>query len=280
MGGDDSKGTFQVETLQDGFGNGPANLRFRSSSELINQDEALAVARFQHHLHVGQVGRVGTQVVFNTLLVADVNEDVAEDAGMASFVHGHQHAALEHVLQQSDGFQADGLTSGVRTGNQQDAFLAGEDNVQGNHFLAVLGQRHLQQGMYRLEPVDNLLVFERGFQAFYLDAEQCLGTDKVNLGQEFVGLQDGGYLRTDRRREIGQDTDNLPPLFSLQFPDAVVGFHHFRRFDEHRLSGGRLVVYDTFDFPFHARGYRNDQAAVAHGGGYIFVDVSFRLGRP
>ena len=44
VGGDNSKGTFQVETLQDGFGNGPANLRFRSSSELINQDEALAVA--------------------------------------------------------------------------------------------------------------------------------------------------------------------------------------------------------------------------------------------
>lgn len=39
-------------------------------------------------------------------------------------------------------------------------------------------------------------------------------------------------------------------------------------------------MHDTFDFPFHARGYRNDQTAVAHGGGYIFVDVSFRLGRP
>lgn len=33
--------------------------------------------------------RIGTQVVFNTLLITNINKYVAEYTGMAPFVHGH-----------------------------------------------------------------------------------------------------------------------------------------------------------------------------------------------
>ena len=89
VSGNHAERTFQVEAFQYGFGNGTANLWLRTSSELIDKDEAFAVTCFQHHLHVGQMRRIGTQVVFNTLLVANINKYMAEDTGVAPFVHGH-----------------------------------------------------------------------------------------------------------------------------------------------------------------------------------------------
>ena len=104
--------------------------------------------------------RIGTQVVVNTLLVANINKYVAEDTGVTPFVHGYQHTALQHVLQQSHGFQADRFTTCVWSGNKQDALVACQDNVQRHYFLVMLGQRHLQKRVHSLKPVDNLLVLK------------------------------------------------------------------------------------------------------------------------
>ena len=51
--------------------------------------------------------RVGAQVVFDRLLVTDVNEYIAEYTGVTAFMHRDEQAALQHVLKQSYGFQAD-----------------------------------------------------------------------------------------------------------------------------------------------------------------------------
>ena len=55
VGGDDSECSFLVETFQNGFGNSTSNLRFRTSTELVNQDEASFVATLHHDFHIGQV---------------------------------------------------------------------------------------------------------------------------------------------------------------------------------------------------------------------------------
>jgi len=89
------------------------------------------------------MGRVGTQVVFDALFVTDVNEYAAEDSGMAPFVYGNEQTALEHVLQEADGLQADRLSTGVRSADEQDALPAVQFDVQWHHFLSVLGKREL-----------------------------------------------------------------------------------------------------------------------------------------
>ena len=76
-----------VETFQYRFGYCPANLRFGTTAELVNEDKAAFIAVLHHYLHIGQVRGVGAQVVFNGLFVADVNEYIAEYTGMAAFVH-------------------------------------------------------------------------------------------------------------------------------------------------------------------------------------------------
>ena len=83
-----------VESFQNSFRNGPANLGFCTASEFIDQNQAAFIATLHHDLHVRQVGRVSAQVVFNGLFVAYIDEDAAEQTGVAAFVHGYQHTAL------------------------------------------------------------------------------------------------------------------------------------------------------------------------------------------
>ena len=90
MGRDNSECLFLVESFQYGFGNGTTYLRFCSSTEFIYQNQTFFIARFHHYLHVGQMRRVSTQIIFNALLVADIDKDVAEYAGMAPFMHRDQ----------------------------------------------------------------------------------------------------------------------------------------------------------------------------------------------
>ena len=140
VGGDDPECPLLVETLQDRFGNGTADLWLGTSTEFIDQDEAAFVAVLHHDFHVGQVGRIGTEVVLDALFVTDVDEDTPEDTRMAAFVQRNQHPTLEHVLQEAHGFQTHRLTTGIRTGDYQDALLRIQFNIQGNHLLVVLRQ--------------------------------------------------------------------------------------------------------------------------------------------
>ena len=139
VGGDDSECSFLVETFQYGFGNSTSDLRLRTSTELVNQDEAPFVTALHHDFHIGQVRRVGTQIIFNRLLITNIDKDAAEYTGMTTFVQGNQHTALQHILQQTDCFQTDGLTSGIRSGYNKDTLFLIELYIQWYDFLSMFG---------------------------------------------------------------------------------------------------------------------------------------------
>ena len=69
-----------VELLQDGLGNGSANLRLGTAAHLVDKDESFLTSLREEQLHVLQVAAIGTQVVLDALLVADVNENVMVQA--------------------------------------------------------------------------------------------------------------------------------------------------------------------------------------------------------
>ena len=94
VGGDNSECPLLVEAFQNGFGDGTANLRFRAAAKFVDQDEAAFIAVFHHNLHIGQMRRVGTQVIFDGLLITDIDKDTAEYAGMTALVQRNQHTAL------------------------------------------------------------------------------------------------------------------------------------------------------------------------------------------
>ena len=268
---------FLVEAFQHGLGDGASDLRLRAPAELVYQDEASLIAVLHHDLHVGQVRGVGAEVVLDGLLVAYIYEDALEEARPA-VVQGDEQAALQHVLQQAHRLQAHGLAARVGARYDEDALLPVEGDVQGHHLLAVPGQGELEQGMDGRGPVYDLPVLQGGFQCLDVLCQQGLGADEVYLGQELVGQQhrrDGG---AQPGGEFRQDADDFAPFVAFQLADAVVGFHHFGRLDEHGLSAGRLIVHDASYLALQGGSHRDDQASVAHGGRHVLVHHAFRLG--
>ncbi len=79
----------------------------------------------------------------------------------------------------------------------------------------------------------------------------------------------GGYLF--------QYAYHLLALVVLEFTDAVIGLYHLSGLDKHRLTRCRLVVNDARYAALQSWGNRYNQTTVAHRGGNVFLNKSFRL---
>ena len=115
MGGDNSHHLTVVELLQYGLGYGASHLGFSAASHLIDQDKRFSTTTRQEEFHVLQVTAVGTQIVFDTLLVTDVDKDVSEKPHVRVISHGGQQSALHHILHHTHGLEAHRLAAGIRT---------------------------------------------------------------------------------------------------------------------------------------------------------------------
>ncbi len=102
--------------------------------------DGVTIGSLHHILHVQEVGRVGTQVVLQTLFVTDVYHDVLEDTRLGTLAHRDAQSALQHILKQSYGLQTYRLTSGVRTRDDEDALLLCQRDVEWHHLLVFLLQ--------------------------------------------------------------------------------------------------------------------------------------------
>ena len=78
MRGYDPKRARPAELFQHGFGNSPAQAGLGTGAEFINQHQALFTRQQQELLHGQQMRRVGREVVFDALLVADIQENILE----------------------------------------------------------------------------------------------------------------------------------------------------------------------------------------------------------
>ena len=77
---DDAESTFLHETPQYGLCDGTTNLGLRATTELIDEQQRGGVGTAHHLLHIQEVRTIGRELVFNALLVANINHDVLKDA--------------------------------------------------------------------------------------------------------------------------------------------------------------------------------------------------------
>ncbi len=104
--GDHAVGAHLVEAREHGFGDGAAGCRLGAAAEFVDQHERRGGGVREDLPHVLKVGAVGTQVVLQRLVVADVDEDAVEDQHLAHFGRGDEHTPLEHILEQTYGLEA------------------------------------------------------------------------------------------------------------------------------------------------------------------------------
>ena len=277
VGGDDAASPALHKFLQDGFGHRPTDLRFGAAAEFVDEQKAAGRAAAHHRLHVEEVGGVGGKVVFQTLFVADVDKDVVENPHDGIFACRHGHTALQHVLEQTYRFEADGLTTGIRPRDEEDAAALTEGDVERNHLFAVAFQTLLQERVARLHPVDAGGALELGHNGLKLLGEDGQCAQIVDMGEKLHRTQNRVDVRTDFARQDLEDADDFAPFGRFEFADAVVGIDHRRRFDKDGFARCALIVDDTLDFALQGRCHRNDQTAVAEGGRYVAVNVSVGL---
>ncbi len=105
MGGDDAVGPRAVEGFHHRFGNSAAKGWLGAGAKLVNQHQRALAGEEQKLLHRKQMRRVRTQVVVNGLRVADVEQNLLEQARFRVGPGRQQQAALEHILQEPNGFE-------------------------------------------------------------------------------------------------------------------------------------------------------------------------------
>ena len=166
--GDDAVHARSVQLVEHGFGNGAAQAGLGAGAEFVNQHQAFLAGQQHKLLHGQQVRGVGRQVVFQALLVADVQENILEHAGFGVVGAGNEQAHLQHELHQAHGFQAHGLAARVGAGNHQNALLVVQLQVERHHFARVavfalvLGKGQLQQRVAHAVPLQQRLVVQHG----------------------------------------------------------------------------------------------------------------------
>ena len=220
---------------------------------------------------------VGAQVVVDALFVADIDEDFLENACPRAVRHRNGKAALKHVLQQSDGLQADTLSACIRTADDEDVLLAVEHDAERHNLLVLPAQLGFQKGMASLDPVDERRGINLGRNGSDCFREVVFRDEELDVGKELEASQQLLYVGTKLLRKLAKNANHFPLLLGLQFANAVVGFHHFRRLYKDRLARRTLVVNDAFDAAFQGRSDRNHESAVAHGRSNIFLHQTLCL---
>ncbi|MPN30080.1 hypothetical protein SDC9_177537 [bioreactor metagenome] len=168
--------------------------------------------------------------MFNALFVADVREHLAKHRHAAFIPGGDHQSAHRHERKQTDGFDGNGLTAGVRAGNDQCIELLAELNVHGDDRLQV-NQRMARRAQEHIAGVVYL-----GYGSLECIGEVGLGKDEVEFHRALVTVNNGLRERACFRGKFGKNAFNLFALFAAQDADFVVGLNHGHRLHKHRRA--------------------------------------------
>ena len=264
--GDDAPGSVGKKFPQYTLGYGSADVGLGSGAKLVDEYQCGWIGLLQHVLHIEQVGGVGGQVVLETLLIADVYHDVLEHTHARAFVYGDAQTTLHHILQESGGLEADGLSAGIGARDDEYAVVGGElyiKRYERGGSGRVLLEALLEQGVAGSGPVDDRGGSHLRFGALHTLGERSLGVYEVDVGQKVLGEQ---YLLGMGAYVVGhllEYADNLMSLVALELAYMVVGLYHLGRLHIHGASACRLVVYDTTYLALQSGRHGQYQSSVA-----------------
>ncbi len=158
MGGDQHPRAALHPVFHGGSGQGRALFRVGAVADFIHQDER-ARTRLLHHAHqMFQVGAEGGLAIAQTLLVADVREDVIEDGQFTTIARRKWRADLIKEGHEPKGLEHDGFTAGVGPAHQEQTLICIQAEIQG-HKIHTGIQVIFQQRMTRRRHADLLTFF-------------------------------------------------------------------------------------------------------------------------
>ena len=276
VGSNNAESAAAVEFFEDGLGYGATGAGFGAAAEFVEEEECPLPCTLQHLLHVLQVGGVGAEVVVDGLLVADVDEEVVEDAEFGGFAAGDEEAALEHILDESDGLEADGFAACVGAGDDEDAVGVVEVEAEGDNLLPLAGEE--KERVAGIEKADFGDGVDDGPDGVEGDGEARFGTDEVEAREDPIGIEEGVDGRSQGFGETGKDALYLMVFGELEFAEVVAEFDDLGGLEVGGLSGGGFVVDEAFDFAAVGVEHGDDGATVADGGLGVLRGPAFLFG--
>ena len=223
--------------------------------------------------------RVGTQIVLDALLIADINHDTLEDTCGRAITDRNRQAALQHILQQANRFQAYRFTTSIRTTDKQQSLCTVQHNIQRHHMPTLLLQRELQQGMDGTNPVDNRFGLYGWFKSLSQLSPLGLGLNQVDHSQQLIRVDYLAHVRAYLISKYGKYAYHLAALFGLQLAHLVVCLNHLGWLNKHRLTSSTLIVHNTVNTALYLWSHWYHQSSVAHSGGSILIYQPIALGR-
>ncbi len=249
--GGDAAAAAAQQLVENGLADGGALVRVGTGADLVDQDERPG-AGFVQHLHLAtQMGAEGAERLLHALLIADVDEDVLEDAHDGAPLDGNGHAGLGHERQQADRLERDGLSAGVGAGDDQQVEIVAEAIVDRDDAVlrlaaaaAALHQVEQQRVAGAAYGDDRLVLDHRAAQVERL-REAPLGGDQIEHRDRIQRFDDLLGVDVDLVAELPEQAGNLLRLLRPQVADAVVELDGAGRLDVERRTAVGAAVNDA-----------------------------------
>ena len=256
MGGCGNFCAINSQPLQNGDSQCGTLYRVSTGAKLVQQNEAVAVRFLDDGNGVCHVCGEGGKALLNALLVTDVHQHFFEHVDGAVFVGRNHQAAHCHQGQQTDGFQSNGLTAGVRAGDHESIKFFAQSYVGGNDLFRV-DQRMAGFFQFKLTVVHQI---RHG--GFHLVSQCRFGEVQVDLHQQVIAVNDGLSVNAHFGGKLGYNALDLPLFFGLQNLNFIVCFHNSHRLDENGSAAGGGIVNETLYLTAVFGFDRHNEAAV------------------
>ena len=234
-------------------------VRFRACSHFVYQHKVALAAHVKYITQIGDMSRKSRQILFNTLFVADVTEDVVEVRHAAFLGTRHKKPCHRHCRHKPDGLQRHGFAAGVGTRNYDNVVIAPHFHRNG-HDLCFVKQR-----MASFLEIDITFVVHQRQSTLVFYGVLHLTENHVNVADCILRVGDPcGKGRNTVGKRL-QNALNFRLFLKGRFTKRVVELHDCHRFDKQRCTRSRLVVNNAVDVTFVFRLDRDYVSVTAHG---------------
>ena len=233
--------------------------RIGTGTELIEETETVAVGLAQDTDGVRHVRGEGRQILLDGLLVTDVGEDLLEHTELRAFGGRDEETGLAHQLEETDGLQAHGLTTGVRSRDDEKIeFLA--EIYRDRYDLLRVDQR-----MPALQDIDVVVIIQHRTGGPHGGRQLRLREDEVEVREDLDILSNLFSVWHQGAGQGIQDLLDLLLFVGLELTDVIIQLDDAHRLDEERRSRRTLVVDHAREARLILRLHRETVATIAHG---------------
>ena len=186
MGGCHGPYSFIMKIGKDGNGKGSTLRRVGSSTQLVKKNKRTGICFFQEGYNISHMRGKSTQRLFNALLIPDICINLMKKSQLTAVKSRNVKSCLTHKSKQTNGFQRNCFSSGIRTCDNQKVKIISQTDINGNYFL------FWNQRMAGFFQEHTAFLVKNRFASVHIHGKTGSGKNKVKLYHQFQ-IQGNGF---------------------------------------------------------------------------------------